>query len=129
MIRAKDWLLQAERDLAHAKTSRREGDYEWSCFAAQQAGEKSVKALLNSLGFEVRGHSITELLEEASKHISTSEALLDDARRLDKHYIPTRYPNSYASGAPFQYYTAKDAQEALEAAGRLIEFASQVVNR
>jgi len=43
--RATDWLRQALRDLEHAKRSVELGDYEWACFAAQQAAEKAVKAL------------------------------------------------------------------------------------
>jgi len=43
--RAADWLRQALRDLEHAKRSVELGDYEWACFAAQQAAEKAVKAL------------------------------------------------------------------------------------
>ena len=43
--RAKDWFAQAERDLEQAKSSQSEARHEWSCFASQQAAEKSVKAL------------------------------------------------------------------------------------
>lgn len=45
MNRSGDWLAQAERDLAQAESSRRQGHHEWACFAAQQAAEKAVKAL------------------------------------------------------------------------------------
>ena len=43
--RSHDWLRQAEKDLAHARLSLDNGDYEWSCFAAQQAAEKGLKAV------------------------------------------------------------------------------------
>ena len=58
MIRARDWLAQAERDLEHAKWSAERGHHAWACFAAQQSGEKAVKAALNALGREARGHGI-----------------------------------------------------------------------
>ena len=32
-----DWFRQAEADLRHAHNSKEDGDYEWSCFASQQA--------------------------------------------------------------------------------------------
>jgi len=41
---------------------------------------------------------------------------------LDKHYIPTRYPNGFDSGAPGDYYTKADAQQAIENAKQIVEF-------
>lgn len=45
--RASDWLSQAIRDFEQAEASRVEGRHEWACFAAHQAAEKAVKALLS----------------------------------------------------------------------------------
>lgn len=42
--RFKDWMAQAESDLEHAKKSLKMQDYNWSCFASQQAAEKALKA-------------------------------------------------------------------------------------
>jgi HEPN domain-containing protein len=53
--RAKDWMRQANKDLRHAERSLEFGDYEWACFAAQQAAEKAVKALYESRNMEVWG--------------------------------------------------------------------------
>ena len=50
------------------------------------------------------------------------ERLLEAAKTLDKHYIPTRYPNGFDSGMPGDYYTKTDAQEAIENAQQIIEF-------
>ncbi|HOJ41050.1 MAG TPA: HEPN domain-containing protein, partial [bacterium] len=38
-MRAQDWLEQAKLDLRHARNARDDQDYNWSCFAAQQAAE------------------------------------------------------------------------------------------
>jgi HEPN domain-containing protein len=46
----------------------------------------------------------------------------DKAVYLDRLYIPTRYPNGVASGAPSEYYTKKDAQEAIEYAQDFLSF-------
>lgn len=35
MNRAKDWFIQAERDLEQAKDSKESGFHEWACFAAR----------------------------------------------------------------------------------------------
>ena len=40
-----DWLKQADTDLSPFRKALGGGDFEWSCFAAQQAAEKAVKAL------------------------------------------------------------------------------------
>ena len=43
--RSKDWLDQAIRDLEKANMDVKWKYYEWACFTAQQAAEKSVKVL------------------------------------------------------------------------------------
>lgn len=62
--RAFDWLRQAIKDLNHAEASRKNGDHEWACFAAHQAGEKAVKALHLYVGQEAWGHVIARLLKD-----------------------------------------------------------------
>ena len=52
--REEDWLRQAKRDLEHARHALEDRDYEWSCFAAQQAAVKAVKALYQKLGADAR---------------------------------------------------------------------------
>ncbi|HIE50550.1 MAG TPA: HEPN domain-containing protein [Armatimonadetes bacterium] len=43
-----DWMAQAERDLQVARDNCAQGNFEWSAFQRQQAGEKAVKALRSS---------------------------------------------------------------------------------
>jgi len=120
--RSKDWLAQAKRDLNHAINARQDGDFEWSCFSAQQAAEKVVKAVFLHLHGEGWGHSVYGLLGALGDKADVPEGLLDVAKALDKHYIPTRYPNGFDSGAPGDYYTKTDAQQAIENAQQIIEF-------
>ncbi len=117
-----DWLKQAKRDLEHARHALEGGHYEWACFAAQQAAEKAVKALYQSLGAEARGHSVYGLLERLPPPCRPEPELKAAAKELDKHYIPARYPNSYAEGAPFEYYTLVEAERAIEHAKRIVRF-------
>jgi len=100
MERSRDWMDQAEGDLAHARSDLREGFYDWACFSAQQAAEMAVKAVFQRLGAEAWGHSVADLLAELAPHHAVSETLRDAALELDKAYIPTRYPNAHPSGAP-----------------------------
>lgn len=58
------------------------GDYEWACFAAQQAGKKAVQALYQKLGADAWGHSITGLLQSLPE-----DAVWDAARRFAQELI------------------------------------------
>ncbi len=120
--RSKDWLAQAKRDLNHAVNSCKSGDFEWSCFSAQQAAEKAVKAVFLHLHGEGWGHSVFALLKAIRDRVTVSPDLLESAKILDKHYIPTRYPNGFDSGMPGDYYTEREAQEAIRNAGEIVEF-------
>ncbi len=120
--RWRDWLAQAKRDLNHAVHACEDEDFEWSCFSAQQGAEKAVKAVFLYLHGESWGHSVFALLKALGEKIEVSEQLIEAAKNLDKHYIPTRYPNGFDSGMPGDYYTKKDAQEAIENAREIIEF-------
>ena len=127
--RALDWLAQAKHDLGHAQHALEAGDYDWACFAAHQAAEKAVKGLFLSLGGEGWGHAITRLLRDLRHRLSVPDDLIPAAQRLDKHYIPTRYPNGFDTGAPRDYYTAGEAHQAIQDAQRIYDFCQQSIRR
>jgi HEPN domain-containing protein len=120
--RSEDWMKQAVRDLKTAEDMARSGSFEWSCFVAQQAAEKAVKAVFQKLSAAAWGYSLLELMKVLSKKTTVSEDLLNCARTLDRYYLPTRYPNSFESGSPYEYFTRKDAEDALVYSKRIIEF-------
>jgi len=120
--RSEDWIKQAVRDLKTAEDMAKSGFFEWSCFVAQQAAEKAVKAVFQKLNAAAWGHSVVELMKILSKKTTVSEELLNCARTLDRYYVPTRYPNSFESGSPYEYFTGKDAEDALVYSKRIIEF-------
>lgn len=121
--RHRDWLRQAEADLQAAAGSMEGGHHEWACFAAHQAAEKAVKALFLSRGLDAWGHTVSALLGSlAQAGIRVPTVIVDDGKQLDKHYIPTRYPNGFDSGAPTDFYTRADAEAAIAAGGRIVEF-------
>jgi HEPN domain-containing protein len=127
--RSKDWFAQAQRDLSHASDASKGGHFEWACFSAQQGAEKAVKAVYLHLHAEGWGHSILKLLEGLADHANIPEDLFDAARTLDKHYIPTRYPNGFDQGFPGDYYTQKAAAEAIGYARRIIKFCEDLLRR
>ncbi|MBL7163206.1 MAG: HEPN domain-containing protein [Anaerolineales bacterium] len=94
----------------------------WSCFASQQAAEKAIKSLFLKLQMEAWGHTLIVLLGNLPLDYRPSQDLLDYARVLDKHYIPTRYPNGFDSGAPTDFYTLKEAEGSCTYAKALLEF-------
>jgi HEPN domain-containing protein len=122
-----DWLRQAKRDLGHARRSAETGDYEWSCFAAQQGAEKAVKAVYQWLGAVAWGHSVTMLLTNLPETYRPAEALVERAKALDKHYIPTRYPNGFEQGAPLDYYTLGEAERSIEDARYIVRFCEDLL--
>lgn len=117
-----DWFRQAEADLRHARHALEDSDYEWSCFAAQQAAEKALKALFQRLGMEAWGHTLTVLIGNLPQEIQTPPELIEYSRILDKHYIPTRYPNGFDSGAPTDFYTQTEAKDAIRYAEAILAF-------
>lgn len=120
--RSEDWYAQALRDIEQAQDSARAGRHEWACFAAQQAAEMAVKAVHLKLGQEGWGHVVRRLLEELTSSVQVPEALIEDARILDAYYIPTRYPNGHAAGAPGEHYGKTQSDEAIRHARAIVEF-------
>jgi HEPN domain-containing protein len=53
----------------------------------------------------------------------------DPPKRLDRFYIPTRYPNGLPGGLPFQTYSAKDLQEAIDDLTVIFEVCSVFLTR
>jgi HEPN domain-containing protein len=116
-------MSQALDDLRFVRWLLQEGRFfDKGCFVAQQAAEKSLKALLYRGGARtVLGHSVLELVERAVGQFPDVEKLREAARLLDRFYIPTRYPNGLPGGAPFESFTASDLAQAVELAGRIVE--------
>ena len=122
MERSRDWWVQAQADLRHARHSFEDGDYDWACFASHQGAEKAVKALFQKRHLEARGHAVSLLLGRLPVSIVVPEDIIEGAKSLDKLYIPTRYPNGLEQGAPTEYYTRREAQEAINYGQRILDF-------
>ncbi len=115
-------MRQAEADLRHARNALKDQDFDWSAFAAHQAAEKAIKALFQKLHLDAWGHTLSLLLAALPEGVRPGQELTDLAKRLDKHYIPTRYPNGFERGAPTDLYTAAEAELAIEDAEAILGY-------
>ncbi len=120
--RSADWYQQARRDLDSACAQLRDGFYEWACFIAQQAAEKAAKAVYQRLSAEAWGHSVNDLLKGLRDKIEVPDDLIKSAAKLDRFYIPARYPNGWAAGFPGEYITEEDAQGAISDSKKILQF-------
>jgi len=120
------WLDQAEADLKTSKDCIDAGNYYASAFFAQQAAEKALKGFLYSKGFRALvTHSVTELLENSAELEQGFQGLADYSKELDRHYIGSRYPNFYPSGAPYKYYTKEVAERCVSYAESILQEAKK----
>ncbi|MHA1369483.1 MAG: HEPN domain-containing protein [Promethearchaeota archaeon] len=122
------WMRHAKNTLAGAEKDRLSEQYNWSCFKANQAVEYALKALLYGLGNSPFGHSLMKLAEKISELKKIDfEPIIKCIRLLERHYIPTRYPDSYNNGAPFEFYDDDTAKEAIECAKKIIKFLGSII--
>lgn len=127
MERVLDLLEDAEDFLGAARDLFKTMRWSKVCFNCQQSAELAIKAALNSLGLERKGHSLGELLDELSKYYENVERFRDSVKILDQYYIPTRYANAFYSGSAMRHYTKSQAREALSFAETILQEMRRVV--
>ena len=96
---------------------RERGRFYLALFHFQQATEKAFRAYLYLKVKSVEvfyTHSIDDLSKMAVE-IDPDFGRVMNAKKLDRYYIPTRYPNSLPGGVPSRYF---DDPEEAEQAGR-----------
>lgn len=121
-IEARRWFHQAFYDLKATRWNIKGGFYDTACFLAQQTGEKALKSLLYYGGNRrsaLLTHSLVEMIRTGGAEVAALNKLLDEARILDLHYVPSRYPNGIPSGYPHQFYGKKVAEQALTASEKI----------
>lgn len=125
---ANEWLAQAERDLTVAEHLLTQSFYEWACYAAQQSGEKAIKAVRLCLGTEVKEikeHDLDYLLGKIPwLHPTKPDSVLGRVSVLSRHNQAARYPEhrGKAGAAPCKTYDEKAALEAVDVARELNKF-------
>jgi HEPN domain-containing protein len=103
-IEAIRWLRTADDDLDSAIILKGNKKFAHSCFHAQQAAEKAMKAVWYDSDADPWGHSIKRLIDDLE---SVAPVLFEafgifsrPGAILDRFYIPTRYPNGLPDITP-----------------------------
>ncbi|MDD5187709.1 MAG: HEPN domain-containing protein [Methanoregula sp.] len=110
-----------------AKKARESGFYEWTCFIAQQAAEKAVKAVYQAQGGAAMGHGIGTLIRGLEGRVHPPGEIIRSARMLDGYYIPSRYPDGMAEGSPADHFDVEDADGAIRSAGEIVRFCKNLL--
>lgn len=128
---ASRWLRQAHYDLVQAERLLQDGVYSYAAFLAEQSAQKSLKAFLLSRGRRfIAIHSVGELAKEAAALEDRFAPLVDQGRRLDRHYLTSRYPDALPEPAiPAEAYVREDADQAVEIARAIFAAASEAIQR
>ena len=131
VIEAKRWLRDALEDLRVAELLFQHSHYAHTCFHSHQALEKFLKAMLYAKGIELRGHSITKLLQKVVQvyGIQLEDKFWDYAKEMEKHYAEPRYPNLHPGTdlSAYELYTRFEAERCLKIVKELIEFLKRYV--
>lgn len=78
----------------------------------------TLKALAYFRGADlVKSHSVKTI----AKELGENGEIESMGQKLDLYYIPTRYPDAFMEGAPFEYFEESQAKEAIEFAEKIID--------
>ena len=118
-----DWLRHARSDLAVAEQAASAAIlYETLCYHAQQAAEKSLKAVLVHIGVEFPyTHNIARLITALQQAGADWPSDLDEAAELTEYAVWSRYPGA---AAPL---TEADLRQAVAVAACVLEWAEKIV--
>ena len=116
------WLNNARSDLAIAGITLPPGGlYEQLCFHAQQAAEKSIKAVLLKLGIEYPfTHNLQALIDILPPELAWASVV--DAVDLNPYAVSTRYPGE------IEPVTEDEYRDALRIAEAVFEWAELIIN-
>jgi len=118
------WMRSSLRTLESARRDLEAGDFSWACFKAHQTAEKALKALLWGIGRPRVGRSLVHLLSylAESTGVEPPEATTYACAVLSKYYTTTRYPDVWSEGIPEDYYSRREAEEAIGLAEEVIRW-------
>jgi len=103
----REWLNRARSNLFQAKNDKLGVYWEDLCFQAQQAAEKSLKALLLDRGVSFPYiHNLAVLMQLLEKQGESVPAEVREAARLTDYAVEARYPGLAEPMTRKEYETA-----------------------
>lgn len=125
------WFTQAKDEFQDAEELRKRGRFYLALFHSQQAAEKALKAYLylKVKSIEVfYTHSIDELMKMVLE-IDPDFKEVSAAKKLDRYYIPTRYPSGLPGGVPSRYFDDPvEAENAAQITKNVIELVERKID-
>ena len=120
---ARRWYIQAERNLAMARTLLDAEFWSGVCFQAEQTAQMGLKAFLYLRGYRpIMTHAVTELARQCVEEDTEFQAFVDQSSEIGEYYISTRYPDAVTPPAvPFEMFTEQEAREALKYASGIVD--------
>ncbi len=94
------------------------------CFTCQQAAEKALCDHFRTPQF---GHNLNLLVQAVETHTSKGEPVRMACARLNRYYIPTRYPAAFDRGAPADQFFETDAAQAVVDAEEVLRVATDII--
>ncbi len=129
---ARRWLATAKDDLESARILEENRKYAHACFHAQQAAEKSLKAVWIQEDADPWGHSVKKLIDDLATVNPEANHYFDQYARsglvLDRYYIPTRYPNGLPDLTPSEAFDADVASNCVLLAEIIVSAAERYIN-
>ncbi len=120
------WIRGAVKTLESAKRDFIARDYSWACFKAHQAAEKALEAILWGIGNPQYGHVLKKLVEKLSElGLKIERMIIDDCIELSKYYVTTRYPDVWGEGLPEEFFTEREAKNAILKAKRIVDWVNK----
>ncbi|MBI4802923.1 MAG: HEPN domain-containing protein [Elusimicrobia bacterium] len=126
---ANRWIKEADYTLCQAKGNYRQKYYNLTCFLAEQASQKALKAALYFDGARfVNIHSIRELIKEVSKKHPKLLEIIGQGTKLDHYYLSTRYPDAVPEPAiPVEIFLKEHADEAIKIAEKIFKSCEKII--
>lgn len=122
------WIEASQDDWAASETLQNSGNYPLAAFHLQQASEKILKAVCLDKARPAFTHSCVGLCHKIGTiGVEVPDEVTAAARRLDPHYILSRYPNGLG-GSPRDYYDVALIEELAKCARTMKSFAESLLS-
>jgi len=115
----RQWLRKSADDLYSAELLQAGGQLANSCYHAQQAGEKALKAYLTQFDQEVPyTHNLELLCKICAKHDNAFDELFIISSDLTDYVTTTRYPGDDS-------VDIEEAEQAIQKASKIFVFVQE----